>query len=291
MQAQAYYRLLNANDNDIADNAKHLVVNFAGLIVPPHPFRTWNPYGRKDYYLMYVIRGTLEIGSGTHEEDTKYLHTGELFVFPPRTAYHYEPAGGSDEEIAYYCVHFTGYGAARLLSDCAIPIGAVRRVGQLRHAEDAYRELFHAFIVRTPCFEITAAAAFTQICAMFGDALLGIAEEKKMPEEHAGQIYTSLSYLHENLNKPITVAMLAEMEHLSVSRYRTLFISVTGVTPIAYITKLRISHACELLAQTSLPLSDIAAAVGYLDPQYFSRIFHAQVGMAPSEYRKGARET
>ena len=59
------------------------------------------------------------------------------------------------------------------------------------------------------------------------------------------RIYTSLSYLHENLSQPISVPFLAEMEHLGVSRYRALFHAATGMPPIADLTDLRMKRAAE----------------------------------------------
>ena len=44
-------------------------------------------------------------------------------------------------------------------------------------------------------------------------------------------------------------------------------------------------HACRLLAAGSLPVRQVAAAVGYEDPFYFSRVFKSVVQVSPSEYR------
>ena len=54
----------------------------------------------------------------------------------------------------------------------------------------------------------------------------------------------------------------------------------------AYIKKVRITKAKELLIGTSLKLYEIAEKVGYSDPKYFSRVFKETTGMLPAEYRK-----
>ena len=79
--------------------------------------------------------------------------------------------------------------------------------------------------------------------------------------------------------------MLAEMEHLGVSRYRALFHEIFGVSPMAYITRLRIQQSMTYLQQTDLSIAKIASSVGYEDPLYFSRVFRQMFGFSPKEYR------
>lgn len=46
-------------------------------------------------------------------------------------------------------------------------------------------------------------------------------------------------------------------------------------------------QACILLKNTDLPVRMVAHSVSYIDPLYFSRIFHQKMGVSPSEYRNG----
>ena len=39
-----------------------------------------------------------------------------------------------------------------------------------------------------------------------------------------------------------------------------------------------------------LPISAVAASVGFEDPLYFSRVFRRQMGLSPTEYRESAKE-
>ena len=109
--------------------------------------------------------------------------------------------------------------------------------------------------------------------------------------DHTRRIYTSLSYMHENLSSPMSISFLAEMEHLGVSRYRTLFHAATGMSPIAYLTDLRMKHAAEILIHTELSVADVALSVGYEDPQYFSRVFRRTWGVSPAVYGKRRRSS
>ena len=59
----------------------------------------------------------------------------------------------------------------------------------------------------------------------------------------------------------------------------------TGGGPGAFHTSLKMARARELLDTTELAIADVAAAVGYADPLYFSRHFRRVHGMNPSTYR------
>lgn len=71
---------------------------------------------------------------------------------------------------------------------------------------------------------------------------------------------------------------------------RTLFYrkvrGVTGYTPNDYIRVLRMKKAAELLAKGDNNVSEVAYAVGFDNPYYFSKCFKAQYGMPPSQYIK-----
>lgn len=71
---------------------------------------------------------------------------------------------------------------------------------------------------------------------------------------------------------------------------RTLFYRkvrcVTGYTPNDYIRVLRMKKAAELLAKGDNNVSEVAYAVGFDNPYYFSKCFKAQYGMPPSQYIK-----
>ena len=68
---------------------------------------------------------------------------------------------------------------------------------------------------------------------------------------------------------------------------RRSFKKLTGETPVAYLTRMRIEYACKLLLQrkdTGLSVAQIALMSGYYDAHYFARVFRSLVGMTPTEY-------
>ncbi len=87
----------------------------------------------------------------------------------------------------------------------------------------------------------------------------------------------------------VTLHDVASHVALSNNHFCTVFSQEMGVTFTEYLTATRIARAKELLATTSMRTSDVAYAVGYNDPHYFSYLFKKNTGLSPRDYRKDGR--
>jgi len=104
--------------------------------------------------------------------------------------------------------------------------------------------------------------------------------------ESVEKIEQTIGYMMDHLDQPLQVATLAAMACVSPSHYFALFKRRTGSAPMDYFTRLRMEHARKLLDSTSHSVKEVAAALGYDDPFYFSRVFKGVNRMAPSLYRQ-----
>lgn len=93
-------------------------------------------------------------------------------------------------------------------------------------------------------------------------------------------------FFSQHYNTPISIRTYAAQQNVSISWFLRCFRQVTGQTPMQYILSLRMTNAISLMRNTDWNLTQIAAAVGYDDPLYFSRLFRRHKGMSPSAYRK-----
>ena len=73
--------------------------------------------------------------------------------------------------------------------------------------------------------------------------------------------------------EPITLDSLCSTVNLSPSYVIKLFNHYTSLSPMAYVNRVRIEAAREMLAETPLSVSDIAAQTGFKDSFYFSKKF------------------
>jgi two-component system response regulator YesN len=78
---------------------------------------------------------------------------------------------------------------------------------------------------------------------------------------------------------------MAEKAGMAPNYFHRWFKQVLGVTPFEYIEGERLNQARHLLASTRLTMKEIADAVGYRDPLYFSRVFSKRLQMQPTKYR------
>lgn len=85
-----------------------------------------------------------------------------------------------------------------------------------------------------------------------------------------------------------SIADLAVKAGLSTSRFAHLFRIEFGESPRRWVERQRIERARQLLADTSDPVSAIAAAVGFSDPFHFTNRFRAVTGVSPSMSRKSS---
>lgn len=104
------------------------------------------------------------------------------------------------------------------------------------------------------------------------------------------KIERSIAYMAQHVNQPLQVAELAAQANVSPSHYFALFKRQTGRAPIDYFIRLRMQRARTLLDSTTASVKEIAVALGYNDPFYFSRVFKAVNRVAPTLYRSRQKE-
>jgi AraC-like DNA-binding protein len=101
----------------------------------------------------------------------------------------------------------------------------------------------------------------------------------------AHRLSAVLTHIEEHFARPLSVAELARRAQLSPPRFHAVFRRATGISPHAYVQRLRLRKAQELLIGGALPVGEVAARVGYADQFFFSRQFHRLCGMSPSAFR------
>lgn len=95
--------------------------------------------------------------------------------------------------------------------------------------------------------------------------------------------------LRERFSSLQGIGEVAKACHVSQEHLTRTFRAETGQTPLQYLTRLRIEHALFLLLNTTDSIEHIAAACGFLNGNYFAKVFRRYLHCSPEEYRKRNR--
>ncbi|MDR2177480.1 MAG: helix-turn-helix transcriptional regulator [Treponema sp.] len=91
-----------------------------------------------------------------------------------------------------------------------------------------------------------------------------------------------------NLREPLSLKFLAENFNVNPSNLSTQFKQEKGMTLTGYINTKRMEHAASLLRGSGTYIQEVAEQCGFLDINYFSRLFKRHYGLSPREFRKKA---
>ena len=155
------------------------------------------------------------------------------------------------------------------------------------------QQLFWAAHSRTPSLsdqmiELEPAHALMpadQIAGILHDNLRILLAEEARPQ--SGDQENITRYICENVASGVNLSAVADHFGYNANYFSRYFKQLTGVTFTAYLNRVRIERACELLnAESRLSINEIAAQCGYNSASQFISTFEKLMGVTPGAYRK-----
>lgn len=122
-------------------------------------------------------------------------------------------------------------------------------------------------------------------------ALIFIEEDKrKMPELNSEKAFVknARAFIVKHLDNDITPADLANELGVSLRQLQRIFKEELDITPNTFVTTLKMEEASILLKTSDKNVSEVAYAIGFSDPAYFTKVFKKYFGKSPKEYMKNA---
>jgi AraC-like DNA-binding protein len=98
-----------------------------------------------------------------------------------------------------------------------------------------------------------------------------------------------IEYIENNFKNKITLEQLCSMAHISRFHFCHIFKDITGKPLSEYLNLLRINKAETMLKESELNITEVAAACGFDDANYFSRLFKKYKKVSPSFVLKNKR--
>jgi AraC family transcriptional regulator len=99
------------------------------------------------------------------------------------------------------------------------------------------------------------------------------------------KLHGTIAYILAHLEHTLSLVELAAVVQMSPAYFARLFKGATGQTPHQYVLRCRMERAKHLLTETTVPMHEIGARVGYADHSHFTALFRQYVAITPKAYR------
>ena len=148
----------------------------------------------------------------------------------------------------------------------------------------AFGRAFAACVQEGDAYEFTVREALTALL-LHARSLAAPAPVRKAPSAQEQRIKQMLEWIDANLDAAITVKHVAAAAGVCPRECQRIFGRYLHQRPMEYVQRRRLLTAAAQLAQTSLPVTEIALNCGFASPGYFSACFRRLLGCTPGQYR------
>ncbi|AZN42921.1 AraC family transcriptional regulator [Paenibacillus albus] len=211
------------------------------------------------------------------------LAKGDLFVLFPQCSYAYKQMP-VDERLQMYWIAFDGSGAEALIESVGLTRDQpYRKRCNTEQIIDGFKQLLDE--LRTPAYSGHSGSLrlhsllyrlFSEMTVQGQDQLL----------RKNNWIEASIAYMKLHYMDKISVQDVAASMGLNRTYFATVFTEQMGLSPKAYLQKLQMEKAKQLLGQNTATITEIALTLGYPNLFSFSRSFRNYYGYYPKAYRE-----
>jgi AraC-like DNA-binding protein len=253
---------------------EQFVIELAGITYPFTHYEV-NRDQSTIYSVEYVLAGTGEF----HVDDQSFKPTaGQVFILPKGQNHHY----WSDKTNPLHKIWFNVRGQLvdTLFQTFHLHAGSYEATSTL--------PLFWQLLAICQDNQLTQFERSHQAMLLFQELLLLLFEKSKAKNQQTIPLTVNAAreYIDENLATPLTIQQVAQHVNLSSSQLTRQFKQSYGQTPYDYYLRQKLQLAQTLLANTLLPIKEIAARLAFSDDHYFATLFKQKIGMTPFQWRK-----
>jgi AraC-like DNA-binding protein len=250
------------------------------------PARSWNSANVQDpFWRLYMNNragAALELADGAYA-----LEAGQLYLVPAGVRFSCDNVA----TVGHFYVHFDLIGVPRGVLR-ALFGGPLRVPDRAALADDAraLAQVLGAQHMAGMIAQFRVKALLYGALAAYLDSLPSDAIERywRLAAAHA-PVRAALREIEEHLPEPLTNQRLARLCHMSEDHFIRRFRECVGQSPARYIQEQRVLQAAQSLLFTADSIETIAAATGFANRFYFSRVFMRYMGVSPAAYRKAVR--
>lgn len=244
---------------------------------------------RRHHHLFYELalvlggRCTWHLGNRSRRVA---LNSGEALLLPPRTLHAEDVAPGEKARIAWLGFDFGG----KMPAWCRRPIplgddatemtGYFEAITREHHLADARSQTRIGLALQSLLLLLERRAEGSRDTATL---------QSELNPRQTHTVESAAHYFRNNLRNPLSVAQVAAYHSLCPGHFSSLFRRQHRITPRGFLRQARLERAAELLAETEMPLKEIAAQCGFVDAAHLCKSFKQDRRVTPNRFRTGMR--
>ncbi|GAB6990731.1 AraC family transcriptional regulator [Paenibacillus pini] len=243
-----------------------------------HQEETIRVSGFPDYQIHQVLEGKGEL---LINDNLYIVGPGDVFFLFPGVPHRYSPLS-TQWKVAW--VSFNGREASHLLSFARVNGSGISRLKDGSMMESLKQLLTHSGEDEgdTELELKRAKLMYSLLLDLRG--MLAIPSGHNADEERLKPV---LRYIQHNLHRNLQLNELAEAATMSSQYVCRLFRKTLGMRPMAYVNQERINLSKKMMFdERGKKLYEVAQAVGFENPSYFSAVFKRYTGLSPEEFKK-----
>lgn len=244
------------------------------LIVMSYTDFDFSPHLHRDLEFVLVLDGEMTYSTPYYNGVIK---AGEIALFMPYQIHSFSTPKHSKSIIVNFSVGYVGAFLRRVNGKIGAKCDFVASNALFNYLIDVYanqpKESLDSLTIKASCYAVCA--KYMQDIALI-DA----------PEDNDNVLHRILSYVNENYKENISLRSMSAVIGYNEDYLSHFFREKIGLHFRAYVNLLRIDHACQLIEQGEMPISDIALECGFQNIRSFNRAFKQITEETPTNYKK-----
>ena len=266
----------------LLNKTKLLPIYVLGMGTKEHQDHIIRRCGFSGYQFLYCTDGR---GRFSVEGKTYDIGKGDAFFFRPDVPHEYYATEG---RWRTRWVVFTGDAVENILEYLGFGAYEVFSIRKFEEFDIQVNNLSDMFWCDDPDKEIKTSMLMYRLIIKMGESRNNIPDENNLSRNQKYEkLSPAIELLKSRYQEDLSLEDIADSINISPNHLCRLFNQVYGITPLKYLTHLRLNMAKYYLCSPgNMKVKEIADAVGFKSPGYFCSVFKKAEGMMPDDFRR-----